>query len=72
MVSSKTKLRFPIAGQQGHGSRNTQRGEDKPHRVAVTHVAKKLVRVIYALERQGVDFNAHKLSIPELFEPLFR
>ena len=38
-----------------------KRGEGKPHRVAVTHVAKKLVRVIYALERQGVDFNALKL-----------
>ncbi len=38
-----------------------KRGEGKPHRVAITHVAKKLVRVIYALERQGIDFNAQKL-----------
>ncbi len=38
-----------------------KRGEGKPHRVAVIHVAKKLVRVIYALERQGEDFNAQKL-----------
>jgi Transposase and inactivated derivatives len=38
-----------------------KRGEGKPHRVAITHVAKKLVRVIYALERQDVDFNAQKL-----------
>ena len=38
-----------------------KRGEGKPHRVAVTHVAKKLVRVIYALERHGEDFNAQKL-----------
>ena len=29
-----------------------KRAEGKPHRVAITHVAKKLVRVIYALERQ--------------------
>ena len=39
-----------------------KRAEGKPHRVAVTHVAKKLVRVIYALEKQGVDFNAQKLK----------
>lgn len=38
-----------------------KRAEGKPHRVAITHVAKKLVRVIYALERQGIDFNAQKL-----------
>ena len=29
-----------------------KRGEGKPHRVAITHVAKKLIRVIYALESQ--------------------
>lgn len=38
-----------------------KRAEGKPHRVAITHVAKKLVRVIYALEKQGVDFNTQKL-----------
>ena len=38
-----------------------KRAEGKPHRVAITHVAKKLVRVIYALERQETDFNAQKL-----------
>ena len=38
-----------------------KRSEGKPHRVAITHVAKKLVRVIYALERQGIDFDAQKL-----------
>ena len=38
-----------------------KRGEGKPHRVAITHVAKKLIRVIYALERQDIDFNAQKL-----------
>ncbi len=31
--------------------------EGKPHRVTITPVAKKLVRVIYALEKQGTDFN---------------
>ena len=38
-----------------------KRGEGKPHRVAITHVAKKLIRVIYALERRDIDFNAQKL-----------
>lgn len=38
-----------------------KRAEGKPHRVAITHVAKKLVRVIYALEKQKVDFNVQKL-----------
>ncbi len=38
-----------------------KRGEGKPHRVAITHVAKKLLRVIYALEKQGVDFNPQML-----------
>lgn len=37
-----------------------KRGEGKPHRVAIAHVAKKLIRVIYALERQDIDFNAQK------------
>ena len=38
-----------------------KRGEGKPQRVAITHVAKKLIRVIYALEKQDIDFNAQKL-----------
>ena len=38
-----------------------KRGEGKPHRVAITHVAKKLIRVIYALERQDTDYNASLL-----------
>lgn len=38
-----------------------KRGEGKPHRVAITHVVKKLIRVIYALESQDIDFNAQKL-----------
>lgn len=38
-----------------------KRAEGKKHRVAITHVAKKLIRVIYALEKQDIDFNAQKL-----------
>lgn len=34
-----------------------KRHEGKPHRVALTHVAKKLVRVIFALERRQTDFD---------------
>lgn len=39
-----------------------KRAEGKPHRVALTHVAKKLIRVIYALERQDTDYNASLIS----------
>lgn len=38
-----------------------KRGEGKPHRIAITHVAKKLIRVIYALERQDTDYKASLL-----------
>lgn len=38
-----------------------KREEGKPHRVAITHVAKKLIRIIYTLESQDIDFNAQKL-----------
>ena len=38
-----------------------KRAEGKPHRVAITHVAKKLVRVIYALESHDMDFDSLKL-----------
>lgn len=38
-----------------------KQGESKPHRVAITHVTKKLIRVIYALEMQYVDYNVQKL-----------
>jgi len=38
-----------------------KRSEGKPHKVALTHVAKKLIRVIYALEKQDVDYNPVKL-----------
>ena len=38
-----------------------KRAEGKPHKVEITHVAKKLIRVIYALERQDTDFCVQKL-----------
>ena len=38
-----------------------KRTEGKPHRVAMSHVAKKLVRVIFALEKQNTDFNTQVL-----------
>jgi len=38
-----------------------KRNEGKPHRVAVNHVAKKLVRVIFALETKGVMFDPNML-----------
>lgn len=38
-----------------------KRAEGKPHRVAMSHVAKKLVRVIFALERQNTDFKPQAL-----------
>lgn len=38
-----------------------KRDEGKPHFVALNHVAKKLIRLIYALETKGVMFDADKL-----------
>lgn len=38
-----------------------KRAEGKPHRVAMSHVVKKLVRVIFALEKQNTDFNTQVL-----------
>lgn len=37
-------------------------GEGKPHRVALSHMAKKLVRVIYTLETTGKTFDPSKLQ----------
>lgn len=34
-----------------------KRNEDKAHRVALSHVAKRLVRIIFCLEKNGVDFD---------------
>ena len=38
-----------------------KRLEGKPHRVALSHTAKKLVRVIYTLETKGIDYDASLL-----------
>lgn len=35
--------------------------EGKPHRVALSHVAKKIVRIIYHLETHDIDFDSSKL-----------
>ena len=34
-----------------------KRAEGKPHRVACSHVIKKLIRVMFYLEKNGVDFD---------------
>lgn len=34
-----------------------KRAEGKPHRVAMTHVAKKLLRVIYTLQTKGITYD---------------
>ena len=36
-----------------------KRSEVKSHRVALTHVAKKLVRIIYKLESENITFNSN-------------
>lgn len=36
-----------------------KRSESKSHRVALTHVAKKLVRIIYKLESENITFNSN-------------
>lgn len=38
-----------------------KRAEGKPHRVACTHMVKKLIRIIYTLETRGIDFDPEKL-----------
>lgn len=38
-----------------------KRKEGKPHRVALSHVCKKLLRVIYALESKNLEFDSSKL-----------
>ena len=51
-------IRFnPIFATYYHKKRN----EGKPHRVALSHVAKKLIRIIYTLEINDVDFDESKL-----------
>ena len=38
-----------------------KRNEGKPHRVALSHVAKRLVRIIYAIEINNIDFDFSKM-----------
>lgn len=38
-----------------------KRSEGKPHRVALSHLAKKLVRLIYTLETKNIPFDTSKL-----------
>ena len=39
-----------------------KRAEGKPHRVALSHVAKKLIRVIYTLETKNIPYNEDLLK----------
>lgn len=38
-----------------------KRNEGKSHRVACSHVIKKLIRIIYHLEKENIDFDSSKL-----------
>ena len=38
-----------------------KRNEGKSHRVACSHVIKKLIRIIYHLEKENIDFDVSKL-----------
>lgn len=38
-----------------------KRNEGKSHRVACSHIIKKLIRIIYHLEKENIDFDASKL-----------
>lgn len=38
-----------------------KRNEGKTHRVACSHVIKKLIRIIYHLEKENIDFDASQL-----------
>jgi len=40
---------------------NKKRAEGKPHRVACSHVIKKLIRIMFYLEKNGVDFDSSLL-----------
>lgn len=39
-----------------------KRSEGKCHRVALSHICKKLIRVIYSLEKHNIDFNPSLLK----------
>ena len=36
-----------------------KRSEGKTHKVALTHIAKKLVRIIYKLESENITFKSN-------------
>lgn len=38
-----------------------KRNEGKAHRVALSHVAKRLVRIIFSLEKNDADFDFNKM-----------
>lgn len=38
-----------------------KRGEGKPHRIVCSHLIKKLIRVIFTLEKNDIDFEPSKL-----------
>ena len=38
-----------------------KRSEGKPHRVALSHVAKRLVRIMFHLEKNNLDFDLSKM-----------
>lgn len=51
-------IRFNMVFAQYYAKK---RAEGKPHTVALTHVAKKLIRIIYTLETTGQAFDESKL-----------
>lgn len=58
MNSSMTILRYIPTFYDFY---NKKRSEGKSHRVALTHVCKKLIRLIYTLETTGQQFDSSKL-----------
>ncbi|MDO4499742.1 MAG: IS110 family transposase [Erysipelotrichaceae bacterium] len=40
----------------------SKRNSGKAHRVALSHVAKRLIRIIFSLEKNNVDFDISKMS----------
>ena len=38
-----------------------KRNEGKAHRIALSHVAKKLVRIIFSLEKNNTNFDMSKM-----------
>lgn len=59
MNSAMTILRF---SPEFYDYYLKKRSEGKCHRVALSHVSKKLIRVIYSLEKNNIDFNPSLLK----------